>query len=643
MATAIPAQRVLRFGPFELNLATGELRKFNLALKLRPQAARVLVLLASQPGDAVTREKLRDEIWGNGVFVDFEHALNVCIRQIRAALDDDADKPRYIETVPRLGYRFIAHVEEIAPAPRPIPPSSATLDGASVEPKRKVMPPQIIGSQPLRQGLVGALLVAGIAALVFGFAVRGRLLRKAQTLHIESLAVLPLQNLSHDPEQEYFADGMTDELITDLANIHSVRVISRNSIMQYKGKYKPAPEIARELNVDAVVEGTVVRSGDRVRITAQLIDAKQDRHLWAKSYEREMRDVLQLQDDLALDIAGQVAAKLTPTGETRLAQARPVDPEAYEMFLRGRHEFAHRGREYLQKGLAYFQQSAKLDPNYAPTYVGIAESYGILGNNNIMPADSVYPQAKAAALKALELDPDLSEAHVALAEILNDYEYKWTEAEKEYRRAIELDPNNANAHHWYAMELIWMDRAHEAIKEIETARQLDPAEDNIKRNFIMILVFSRQYDLAMAEAQKWLELEPDNPNALSVLALGNVEKGNTREAISELQERVNLSPNDASRLMWLAYACAVAGDKQKTLDLLAQMKRLSATTYVAPSWFAVVYGALGKKDEAFAWLDKAVIAHDGAPVQSIKVNPLFDPLRSDPRFAEVLRRKGLPE
>ena len=234
MATAITAQRVLRFGPFELNLATGELRKFNLALKLRPQAVKVLILLASQPGEAVTREKLRDEIWGSGVFVDFEHTLNVCIRQIRTALDDDADKPRYIETVPRVGYRFIAHVEEIALAPRPIPPSAAAMDIASVGPKRKVIDPQFIGSQPLRQGLVGALLVALIAALVFGLAVRGRSLRKAPLLHIESLAVLPLQNLSRDPEQEYFADGMTDELITDLANIHSVRVISRNSIMQYK-------------------------------------------------------------------------------------------------------------------------------------------------------------------------------------------------------------------------------------------------------------------------------------------------------------------------------------------------------------------------------------------------------------------------
>jgi TolB-like protein/DNA-binding winged helix-turn-helix (wHTH) protein/Tfp pilus assembly protein PilF len=635
---------MLRFGPFELNLTSGELRKSGLTLRLRPQAARILALLVTRPGEIIRRDQLREEIWGRDVFVDYEHGLNLCIREIRAALDDDADKPRYIETLPRIGYRFLAHVEEVASQLDPT--SSAELKNGVLE----LNPHANQTAELQKKRTWGRLALPGgivlmVLALTTPFAIQGlreRLLHRISSAPIESIAVLPLENLSGDPEQQYFSDGMTDELITELAKIHSLRVISRNSIMRYKGKSMPLPEIARELNVDAIVEGTVMRSGNQVRITAQLIAAPQDRHLWAEKYEGDLHDVLRLQDDVARDIATQVKAGLSSGERVQLAQMHTVNPQAYELLLRGRYEWDKRTKESLMKGLEYFQQSARLDPNFAPAYVGIAESYGMLGNNYFMPPNDVYPQAKAAALKALELDPDLSEAHTALAEVINDYEWNWAEGEKEYKRAIELDANNANAHHWYAMSLSWVGRADESIKEIELARQLDPVSVRINTNVGIILLFARQYDRAAAEAKKTLEFEPNDSQSRFVLGIVNLKKGSTQLAVQEFKQVADAAPQGPLVQAWLAYGYAITGEKQRALSLLEVMKERSRVAYYPPAAVAYVYGALGNKDEAFAWLDKAIAAHDG-PLRGIMVNPVFDPLRSDPRFAEVLRRRDLAQ
>ena len=634
--------RMVRFGPFELNIATGDLRKFGVELKLRPQPAKVLALLATQPGAVVKRDQLREEIWGRDVFVDFEHGLNLCIREIRATLGDDADKPRYIETVPRVGYRFLAHVEEVAaqahPAPSTAPTTTISAQRPGAEPRKKL---------PLwRRVLVGTITLF-VLALTIPPAfrrLRGRSFPATKTARIESLAVLPLENLSEDPEQQYFADGMTDELITELAKIHSLRVISRTSVRQYKGQGKPVPQIGRELHVDAIVEGTVVHSGDRVRITAQLIAVPQDRHLWAEKYEGDLHDVLQLQDEVARDIANQVQAELTPAEQARLAQSPPVNPQAYEMLLKGRYEWAKRGKDGLTKALDYFQQSARFDPTFAPAWVGIAESYGLLGNSEILPVRKVYPNAKSAALKALELEPNLSEAHVALAEVLNDYEWNWPEAEQEYRRAIELDPNNANAHHWYAMSLIWVGRTDEAIAEIERARQLDPAVVHINANAGLIYLWAHQFDRAVAQAQKTLDLEPNDTTSLLILARVNLKDGNYQRAIDQLKKVASQPGTPTPRgLAWLAWGYALAGKKGEALAILHKLKQISREEYCPPTSIAMIYSALGQKDEAFAWLDKALRDRDGAQLLSIKVSFYFDGLRSDPRFAEVLRRRGLAQ
>ena len=627
MPEPVPAERTLQFGAFQLNVATGELRKSGVKLRLRPQPAKALALLASRPGETIRREQLREEIWGRDVFVDFEHGLNLCIREVRAALDDDADKPRYIETVPRIGYRFIGHVEEA------VPRAESAEPGAAQSPNGK-------HRRRLAAALASAFALLALIVLVVLTGRQGRSHESRPPL-IKSLAVFPLENLSGDPAQQYFADGMTDELTTELAKIHSLRVISRHSIMQYRGGTKPLPQIARELNVDAVVEGTVMRSGDRVRITAQLIEASGDRHLWAESYERDMHDVLKLQDDFARDIARQVRAALTPTEQGRLARTSSVNPQAYESLLRGRYEWAKRDENGLTNALASFQKSTQLDPNYAPAYAGIAESYEMLGNNGIVPTQTVRTQAKEAALKALELDPDLSEAHVALAEWLDDYDWNWAEAEKEYRHAIELDSNNANAHHWYAMSLAWVGRFNEAIREIEYARQLDPVAVRINANVGMILLYARQYDRAIAESQKTLELEPNEGTSHFVIGMANLEKGDILAAISELQAARGRSGPPAG-LTPLVYAYATAGQKSKALSVFEEWSQGCKERYCSPTSWAYAYAALGRRDEAFTWLDKAIAAHDHG-LHVIDVSPLADPLRSDRRFADVLRRRGLPE
>jgi len=461
-------------------------------------------------------------------------------------------------------------------------------------------------------------------------------------IRIESLAVLPLENLSRDADQEYFADGMTDELITDLAQIHALRVISRNSVMQYKTKHKPAPEIARELNVDAIVEGTVMRSNDRVRITAQLIEAANDRHLWADSYERDLHDILRLQDDLARAIANQVEANLTSQEHLRVASSHTANPQAYELYLKGRYFWEKRTKPDFVTSLDYFQRAIVLDPNYAPAYAGMAEVYGLLGNNGFVPSKEVYPKAKAAALKALKLDPNLADAHTSLAEIINDYDWDWTAAEKEYRRAIELDANDATAHHWYAMTLAWQGRFEEATAEIEKARQLDPLSMRINTNVAQIFFWARDNDRALLQCQKALKLHPNAWGPHRIIGRILLQRGLYPAAIDEFLQAVNLAPGDLRPLMALAYGYAATGEKQKAISILRKLKESSQADYVSPTEVAIVYAGLDQKDEAFAYLEKAVANHDTGPeAVSINVEPALESLRSDPRFSALLRRRGL--
>jgi serine/threonine-protein kinase len=488
--------------------------------------------------------------------------------------------------------------------------------------------------------LAGVLLVGiGIGLNVGGL--RDRFAWGSRPGRIESLAVLPLENLSRDPDQEYFADGVSEALITDLAKIGALKVISRTSAMHYKGTKKTLPEIARELNVDGVIEGSVQRSGDRVRITAQLIYAPTDRHIWAESYERDLRDVLALQNEVALAIANEVRIKVTSQEQIRLASARPVNPEAHEAYLRGRFFWNKRTPEGLQKGLKYFEQALEKDQAYALAYAGIADTYSLLPfYTNLVPKES-FAKAEIAALKALQLDDSLAEAHTSLAYLKCYHDWDWAGAEKEYKRALELNPGYATAHLWYSRYLAATGRVNEAVTELKRAQEFDPLSLVLQANAGMIFYCARQYDKSIEELKRTQELDVNFPVSYWGLGLDYEQKGLYEEAVHEFRKAESLSPGSTNTAAALAHAYAVTGMRNEALKTLNQLKERKKHEYVTAYLFALIYAGLGEKNQAMEWLEKAY-QEPSTLLGYAKVDPRLDPLRSDPRFQDLLRRVGLP-
>jgi TolB-like protein/Flp pilus assembly protein TadD len=457
---------------------------------------------------------------------------------------------------------------------------------------------------------------------------------------IESIAVLPLENLSRDPEQEYFADGMTEELITDLAKISALKVISRTSVMHYKGTQKTVPEIAKELGVDALIEGSVQRSGSRVRITAQLIHAPADRHLWAESYERDLRDVLALQGEVARAIANQIRVTLTPQEQARLTTARQVNPEARELYLKGLFQWDKRTEEGLKKSVEYFERAKEKDPSYALAYSGLAGSYNMLGLWGDLPQMESAPKAKAAAIKALEIDDQLAEAHASLGWNKFAFDWDWSGAEREFRRAIELNPGYVTAHRWLANCLTQQGRLEEALAEIRRAQQLDPISLITNSVLAYTLYMNRRYDQAVEQERKTLALDDHFAPAHWGLGLALEQKGKFAEAIAESQKATTLDAHPVY-LAALGHAYGVAGRRGEARAALGKLVQLSKERDIAWNEVAVVYAGLGEKDKALATLDAAYKRHDGQ-LNWLKVDPRLDPLRSDPRFEDLLRRMNLP-
>ncbi|MGO8733109.1 MAG: protein kinase domain-containing protein [Terriglobia bacterium] len=482
-----------------------------------------------------------------------------------------------------------------------------------------------------------------IALLLVGLNVdnwRDRLLGRAPAPRIESLAVLPLENLSRDPEQGYFADGMTEALITDLASVAGLRVISRNSAMRYKDSSKPIQVIARELKVDAVVEGSVLRSGGRVRITAQLVQAATDRNLWASMYERDVRDVLALQSEVAQAIVDEIRIKLSPQEATRLRAARSVKPDAYEAYLKGRYFWNRRDREGVTKGLQYFQQAVELEPNYALAYAGISDSYLVLGGNYWLSPHEAFPAAKAAALKAVEIDDSISEAHTSLAQAM-ELDWDWKRAEREYKQALALNPGYATAHQWFSAFLSNMGRREMAIQEAMRAAELDPLSPVISLRLAQAFYFARRYREAKGALQRTFEVSPDFFFARELLGVVDLQDRKFEESIAELQAAARLSPGDDETKATLGFAYALSGRKREAQAALDELKEQSRRKYVSPRLIALVCVALDKKGEAFEWLGKAYEQRD-SELPEVGVEPMFDPLRSDPRFHDLLRRMNLP-
>jgi TolB-like protein/DNA-binding winged helix-turn-helix (wHTH) protein/Flp pilus assembly protein TadD len=630
----------LRFGVFELDLRAGELRKHGLRVRLQEQPFQVLAMLVEHPGEVVAREELQKKLWPADTFVDFDHGLNKAINKLREALGDSAESPRFVETVARRGYRFLVDVRPADAAPVPgVERASRPHPGADPSDRpalamNAALPKRFQWSRALQSsGLVLLVVVAALATW-----------KVHSWFHppavIHSLAVLPLESLSSDASQDYFADGMTDELISNLGQIGALRVISRTSVMAYKHTRKPLPQIARELNVDAVIEGTVLRSGDRVRITAQLIQASADKHLWSQSYEGELRDTLALQDQVARAIADQIRINLNPQEQAALKNVKAVNPQAYESYLKGRYFWNKRTRESLKVALAYFNQAIDEDPKYAQAYSGLADTYALLGDWQyaVMTAKEALPKAKAAAIKALELDNGLGEAHNSLAFCLDGFDWDFDSAGKEFRRAIELNPGYATAHHWYAWHLSLLGRYDEAIAEMRKAESLDPLSLVINADLAELLVLAHSYDESIQQSRKTIELDPNFGLAHNHLAQAYLQEHRNDEAVAELKEAVRLSGGSPTCVANLARAYAATGKRTEAQELLADLKKRSSPGYSHGTEIAVIYAALGDKDQAMTWLEKG---YEERFNPGVLLRPGFDPLRSDPRFDDLVRRVGL--
>jgi len=588
----MPAKQMYRFGQFVLDPEERLLLRDGKPVSLTPKAFDILLALAENSGHLVKKDDLMRRVWPDAFVEEANLAQNISV--IRRVLD--SDHGQYIETVPKIGYRLTVKTD-ILTEPQSQPEVSHIAESPKL-PDRIEPLPQVgrAASRRTRQNLAAipavALAILAVAVLALYMRSRGE---RAASVRISSLAVLPLENLSKDPEQEYFADGMTDELITDLAKIHALKVISRNSVMQYKGKHKPVPQIGRELNVDAVVEGTVTRAGDRVRITAQLIAAQQDRHLWADSYEGDLRNVLALQDEVTTAIARQISIQLTPQEQTEFGHARSVNPEAHQAYLRGLDEVRRHTVESNAKAIEHFQRAIAIDPNDALAYAGLAVAYT---SSDEAPKASM-PKAKAAALKAIELDDTLAEAHSSLGFIKLVFDWDWPGAEQELQRALQLNPNSPLAHMHYGRYLLLVPhRMDDAIQSCQRAYDLDPAVPAELDDLVGILFFARKYTAAINEAAQ--ELEDNSP----LLAVAYAELGRRDEALA-VAGRAEATTKSPTLLAQTASAYALAGDKRRAYALLEKVLAQGNQQYVCGMNVAAVYSMLGDKDQAMTWLEKA--------------------------------------
>jgi TolB-like protein/DNA-binding winged helix-turn-helix (wHTH) protein len=626
----------LRFGVFEVDPRTGHLTKHGARLRLQEQPFRLLAMLLEKPGELVTREELRAKIWPQTI-VDFDHGLNKAISKIRDALGDSAENPRFIETVARRGYRFLADVAVVQDGPVTVTRELARHPDVGPLPDIDAG----ISSRTPPRALLWTLFGLGFALLLAIYLAWTLGMSRSSPPRIRSLAVMPLENLSSDASQDYFADGMTDELITDLGQIRALRVISRTSVMTYKGVRKPLAEIARELDVQAVVEGSVLRSGNQVRITAQLIRVPADERIWGRSYEGDLRDTLTLQSEVAQAIAEQIKATLSRQEQAALEKSKVVNPQAYEAYLKGRYFWNKRTGDGLKKAIDFFSQAIEQDPTYAEAYSGLADSYALAGDweYGVLPPQAAFPQARAAATKALALDDSLGEAHTSLAFALDLYAWDWAAAEKQYKRAIELNPNYATTHQWYAFHLLEMGRNSEGIFELRKAESLDPLSLIISADVADALCIAHLYDESVQQSKKALEMDPDFAVAHYELGQAFQQKHMYDEAIAEFQRAIALSGHSGAFDSNLAYAYAVSGRTEAALKILQDLEARHDQNPSADANIALIYVGLGNPELAMIWLNKAYEARFNP---SILLRPAFDSLRSDTRFKDLRRRIGLP-
>ena len=656
----------LYFGFFELRTTTRELYKRGIRLKLRPQAYQVLLLLTERSGEVVSRDQLRERLWAQETYVDFEHGLNTAVMELRAVLSDSAAEPKFIQTLPRLGYRFMVPVSSEQPTTVPERKSAPLVDIPAIQekeskPEGAVAPGResatalgsvqsAANSRRSRRTLwwVPAAVVLALAAVtLLGWQ---NWFRKAnppaQHEVRQMIAVLPFENLTGDPAQEYFSDGLTEEMIDQLGRLDPAHlgVIGRNSVMRYKTIHEATAAIGRELGVSYLLEGSVRRDSDEVRISAQLIQVQDQASVWSRQYDRQLRDVLALQSEIAREIAGGIHLTLDDAARNAGATAQPQTAaanDAYDLYLRGLYFWNKRGADNIKRATDYFQQSIRRDPNSARAYSGLAESYALVSGYAGVPPKDFLQKADAAARRAVALDPNLAEAHVAMAVVAQDCDWDWATAEREYRRAIELNPNYATAHHWYGEYLALMGRFDESRAQMEHARQLDPLSLIITADTAIALYYARDYPAAIQQFRAVIDLEPTFPRTAQ-LSFAYLQTGRDADSVAWTEKLKQ--PSDTGPWYWAtaAYVDAHIGKMNDARVALHNLIRMNDRQQIDPLYISIAYVGLDEKDQSIAWLQKAEAAHS-VSLNSLKVEPLFDPLRTDPRFQHILRQMNFPQ
>jgi TolB-like protein/DNA-binding winged helix-turn-helix (wHTH) protein/Tfp pilus assembly protein PilF len=663
----------IRFGEdFELDLRPRRLRRGSRVLKLERIPLEILILLLEHRGEIVSREKIVAKVWGNDVFLDTDNSIRGAIRKVRQALKDDPETPRFIQTVTGRGYRFIAPI--ISPADEhttePLKPEASVVPTGTqsfvskpenrpqgdslglMDREQERTAGQVPGTETARGqvhrrtrtrllvGLASLAMVSVLSLLVFwnwrGSRVPAVFPRKTV------LAVLPFDNLSRDPDQEFFSEGLTEEMIAQVGKLNRdrLKVVARSSAAKYKGSALAAREIGKELNADYLVQGSVRRSADRIRITVQLIQTRDQTDVWTESYDRELTDVLAVQDSVVRSIASEIHIALSEEQEKRLAAPRKISPEAYEAYLKGRYYWNKRTGESMQKAERYFEQAIDSDPTYAAAYSGLADcNSGLTWHGFKSPAQAL-PKAYAAARKALEINPESAEAHASLG-LAMTHRWDWTGAEAEFRRALQLDPQYANAHHWYGDYLSIRNRQGEAVAEAKHALELDPLNLMISTWVGLRYYMARDYSRAIDQNRNSVEL--DRNFAAAHLLLGEDYRGAGlhNEAVNELKKAANLSGDSPLYTAQVAVALAVAGRNGEALRIARELETISRKRYVSPYGLAQIYAASNKKEDTFKWLQAAYEDH-AVWMGYLAVDPIFDRYRSDQRFEDLLRRVGLP-
>ncbi|HZQ96963.1 MAG TPA: tetratricopeptide repeat protein [Candidatus Sulfotelmatobacter sp.] len=620
--------RILRFGSFEANVEAGELRKQGLKVRLQDQPFQILVMLLGRPGELVTRQEIHQKLWPADTFVDFDHGLNNAMNRLREALGDSADKPLFIETLPRKGYRFILPItgdEQLAGTERPDAPAAPVIGPGQNE--------QTLRARSRFLVAILACCVAAALALIAYLGWRMRPGLRPRSEHV-MLAVLPFQNLTGDPGQEYFSDGLTEEMIAQLGALSpdQLGVIARTTTMAYKNTSKSVQEIGRDLGVGYVLESSVRRDGDQVRISVQLIRVCDQVHLWARSYDRHISHSIELQEEVATAVAEQIEVKLRPSHRDR---ANPhLDIEANEAYLRGRYFWNQFTPEGYRKAIRYFQQAIERDPKFAEAYSGLADSYNFLVVTDTIPASEGHPKALEAARRAVSLDGNLAESHASLAVAIARSEWNWTGAENEFKRAIALNPSYSMVHRLYASILGATRRHEEARQQIQEAMRLDPLSLPNNAEVIRTLYYARSYDEGIVQAQKAMQLDPNYVRTHFWLGRVYSQKGMHREAIAAAEKILEAMPDSTLGLTEMAYSLAVAGRREEARPILRRLEVMSTNAFVPAYNFAVIHIALNEEEIAMRYLQQAYENRDWALVV-LAVEPRLDPLRSDSRFQDI--------